>query len=108
MAETLVPNLILLDLMLPGMDGWEICRRIRQYRKTRDVPILMLTARRDERDVVAGLELGADDYMKKPFSMNELMARVKALLRRSVRKAPEEQHMVEGPWSGMWRRGCSV
>ena len=68
MAETLVPDLIVLDLMLPGMDGWEICRRIRQYRKTRDVPILMLTARRDERDVVAGLELGADDYMKKPFS----------------------------------------
>jgi two-component system phosphate regulon response regulator PhoB/two-component system alkaline phosphatase synthesis response regulator PhoP len=108
MAETLVPNLILLDLMLPGMDGWEICRRIRQYRKTRDVPILMLTARRDERDVVAGLELGADDYMKKPFSMNELMARVKALLRRSTRKAPEEKRMVEGPleWdveAGMFR-----
>jgi len=108
MAETLVPDLIVLDLMLPGMDGWEICRRIRQYRKTRDVPILMLTARRDERDVVAGLELGADDYMKKPFSMNELMARVKALLRRTARKAPEEKHIVEGPleWdvgAGMFR-----
>lgn len=108
MAEILVPDLIVLDLMLPGMDGWEICRRIRQYRKTRDVPIIMLTARRDERDVVAGLELGADDYMKKPFSMNELMARVKALLRRSARKIPEEQQICEGPlgWdvgAGMFR-----
>ncbi len=110
MAETLIPDLIVLDLMLPGMDGWEICRRIRQYRKTRDVPILMLTARRDERDVVAGLELGADDYMKKPFSMNELMARVKALLRRSTRRVTEEKRILEGPleWdagAGMFRLG---
>ena len=110
MAETLIPDLIVLDLMLPGMDGWEICRRMRQYRKTRDVPILMLTARRDERDVVAGLELGADDYMKKPFSMNELMARVKALLRRSTRRITEEKRIVEGPleWdagAGMFRLG---
>ncbi len=61
MAETVLPDLILLDLMLPKMDGWEVCRRLRSAPATRDIPVLMLTARRDEKDVVAGLELGADD-----------------------------------------------
>jgi DNA-binding response OmpR family regulator len=80
------PDLILLDVMLPGLDGFEVCRILRQEM---NVPILMLTARDDEVDKVVGLEVGADDYMTKPFSMRELMARVKALLRR-VRLAREE------------------
>jgi DNA-binding response OmpR family regulator len=73
------PDLIVLDLMLPGMDGLEVCRVLRQEMNT---PILMLTARDDEIDRVVGLEVGADDYLTKPFSMRELMARVKAMLRR--------------------------
>jgi DNA-binding response OmpR family regulator len=74
------PDLILLDIMLPGLDGFEVCRILRQET---NVPILMLTARDEEVDRVVGLEVGADDYVTKPFSMRELMARVKALLRRS-------------------------
>lgn len=80
------PDLILLDIMLPGMDGFEVCRLLRQEINT---PILMLTARDDEIDRVVGLEVGADDYIVKPFSMRELMARVKAMLRR-VRLIREE------------------
>jgi DNA-binding response OmpR family regulator len=80
------PDLILLDIMLPGLDGFEVCRILRQEMNT---PILMLTARDDEIDRVVGLEVGADDYLTKPFSMRELMARVKALLRR-VRLIREE------------------
>ena len=78
-ARRLHPDLILLDLMLPGMDGYDVCRIVRQEMK---VPILMLTARDDEVDRVIGLEMGADDYITKPFSMRELLARVKAHLRR--------------------------
>jgi len=74
------PDVIVLDLMLPKMDGLEVCRRLRTES---DVPILMLTAKSEELDKVVGLEVGADDYLTKPFSMRELMARVKALLRRS-------------------------
>jgi DNA-binding response OmpR family regulator len=74
------PDMVVLDLMLPKMDGLEVCRRIRAES---DVPILMLTARSEELDKVVGLEMGADDYLTKPFSMRELMARVRALLRRS-------------------------
>ncbi len=73
------PSLIILDVMLPGLDGFDVCRIIR---KRSSVPILMLTAREDEVDRVVGLEIGADDYLTKPFSMRELMARVKAMLRR--------------------------
>lgn len=73
------PDLLILDVMLPGMDGFEVCRVLRQEMNT---PILMLTARDDEIDRVVGLEVGADDYMTKPFSMRELLARVKAMLRR--------------------------
>jgi two-component system phosphate regulon response regulator PhoB/two-component system alkaline phosphatase synthesis response regulator PhoP len=82
-AFSLRPDLVILDLMLPKMDGWEVCRRLKADRQTASLPVLMLTARREERDVVEGLEIGADDYMKKPFSLSELAARVKALLRRS-------------------------
>ena len=78
-ARALVPNLIILDIMLPEMDGFEVCRRLRQEI---DTPILMLTARDEEIDKVVGLELGADDYLTKPFSLRELLARVKATLRR--------------------------
>lgn len=80
------PDLIILDLMLPGMDGLEVCRILRQEQNT---PVLMLTARDDEIDRVVGLEVGADDYLTKPFSMRELIARVKAMLRR-VRMMREE------------------
>ena len=80
------PDLILLDVMLPGLDGTEVARRIRA---TSNVPIIMLTAKSDTLDVVAGLEAGADDYVPKPFGMMELMARIKALLRRSG-STPEE------------------
>jgi len=80
------PDLIVLDIMLPGMDGFEVCREIR---KDMNTPVLMLTARDDEIDRVVGLEVGADDYLTKPFSMRELLARVKALLRR-VRLIREE------------------
>ena len=79
-ARRTQPDLILLDIMLPGMDGFEVCRLIRQEM---NAPILMLTARDDEIDRVIGLEIGADDYITKPFSMRELMARVKAQLRRT-------------------------
>ncbi|MCA9939965.1 MAG: response regulator transcription factor [Anaerolineales bacterium] len=86
LAEQQHPELILLDVMLPGLDGMEVCRRLRQQMST---PILMLTARTDEVDKIVGLEMGADDYITKPFSMRELLARVKAQLRR-VRLMREE------------------
>lgn len=76
------PSLIILDLMLPGMSGMELCRRLRREPQTRRTPIIMLTARTGEADRVAGLDLGADDYITKPFSVRELMARVRAVLRR--------------------------
>lgn len=85
-ARTQTPDLIVLDVMLPTLDGFEVCRILRQEM---NVPILMLTARTDEVDKIVGLEVGADDYLTKPFSMRELMARVKALLRR-VRLVREE------------------
>lgn len=74
------PDIIILDLMLPGMDGWEVCRKAR---RNSDVPILMLTARDEESDRLIGLEIGADDYVTKPFSPKEVVARVKAILRRT-------------------------
>ena len=77
------PSLIILDLNLPGMNGFELCRRLRTEERTRKTPIIMLTARTEERDKVRGLELGADDYLTKPFSVRELVARVKAALRRA-------------------------
>jgi DNA-binding response OmpR family regulator len=77
------PDLILLDLMLPGLDGLEVCRRLRKQDPTRATPVLVITAKSEETDVVLGLEMGADDYLTKPFSPRELLARVRALLRRS-------------------------
>ncbi|HYV24413.1 MAG TPA: response regulator transcription factor [Pyrinomonadaceae bacterium] len=76
------PGLIILDLMLPGMNGMELCRRLRRENQTRKTPIIMLTAKTSEADRVAGLDVGADDYIAKPFSVRELLARVRAVLRR--------------------------
>ena len=97
MALSENPDLILLDVMLPGLDGWEVCKKVREQSQ---VPIIMLTAREDEVDKVLGLELGADDYITKPYSMRELAARVKANLRRSAaaaaapEKKPESQDTI--------------
>lgn len=77
-----LPDLFMLDIMLPGIDGLEVCRKIRQDKRAGNIPIIMLTAKSEEFDKVLGLELGADDYITKPFSVRELAARVKALLRR--------------------------
>jgi len=82
-----VPDLVVLDLMLPGVDGLEVCRTLRRTPETRALPIIMLTARTEEADRIAGLDLGADDYVTKPFSPSELVARVGALLRRAQRWA---------------------
>ncbi len=85
------PDLVILDLMLPGMDGLAICRALRSDAATARIPVIMVTARGDETDRIVGLELGADDYLPKPFSPNELVARVKALLRRAQPAGPSEQ-----------------
>jgi phosphate regulon transcriptional regulator PhoB len=82
------PDLIILDLMLPGLDGLEVCRRLRGSPATRGIPVIMLTAKAEEVDRIVGLELGADDYVPKPFSPRELVARVKAVLRRTA--GPQE------------------
>jgi DNA-binding response OmpR family regulator len=79
-AQSEMPDLIILDIMLPGVDGYEVCRRIREYSA---VPVLMLTARGSEMDLVRGFDVGADDYLVKPFSVNELLVRVRAVLKRS-------------------------
>ncbi len=89
-AKRDLPDLILLDLMLPGMDGLEVCRRLRAEARTARIPILMLTAKGGESDRVVGLEMGADDYLSKPFSPRELVARVKAVLRRAA-PAPDAE-----------------
>jgi two-component system alkaline phosphatase synthesis response regulator PhoP len=80
------PDLIILDLMLPGMDGLEVCKELKKETKTASIPIIMLTAKAQESDKVVGLELGADDYVTKPFSPRELIARIKAVLRRAKEK----------------------
>lgn len=85
-----LPDLVLLDWMLPGMSGLELARRLRADARTRALPLIVLTARAEERDKLAGLEAGADDYLTKPFSPRELVARVKAVLRRSAPQATED------------------
>jgi len=89
------PSLILLDLMLPGVDGLEVCRALKRQRGTDAIPIVMLTAKSEESDIVAGLELGADDYITKPFSPPVLVARLRAVLRRRSRPAPAETEPIE-------------
>ncbi len=94
LARQVEPDLILLDLMLPEVDGLDVCRELRQTSK---VPIIMITARGEEVDRVVGLELGADDYICKPFSVRELMARVKAVLRRTQPVASQTYTVLTGP-----------
>jgi two-component system phosphate regulon response regulator PhoB len=89
-AKSLLPDLLLLDLMLPGMDGLEVCRLLKQDPKTQHLPIVMVTAKGEEADIVTGLELGADDYLAKPFSPRVLLARVRAVLRRRKKEPPDE------------------
>lgn len=86
MVKDEVPDLVILDLMLPGLDGFEVCKNIRMDPRTASIPIIILTAKAEEYDRILGLELGADDYITKPFSPRELLARVRAVLRRSNRK----------------------
>jgi two-component system, OmpR family, alkaline phosphatase synthesis response regulator PhoP len=90
------PDLIVIDLMLPGMDGLEVCRKLRSGSETSHIPIIMLTAKSSESDRIVGLELGADDYVTKPFSPRELGARVKALLRRSAGFRPQPTIIRQG------------
>jgi two-component system response regulator MprA len=85
LAQRINPELIILDLMMPGIDGIEVCKRLRDNPTTRDIPILMLTAKDDVRDRIIGLDAGADDYLTKPFDFDELMARIRAILRRQNR-----------------------
>ena len=87
LARQYTPDLVILDVMLPGVDGFEVCRRLGSQSETSHIPVLMLTARGEEVDRVVGLSLGADDYVVKPFSVRELMLRVKAVLRRGGRAA---------------------
>ena len=92
--KTTPPNLMLLDIMLPGMDGWQVCREVR---KVSNIPIIMLTAKDEVFDKVLGLELGADDYIVKPFDTKELVARMKAVLRRyQTQEAPEKEIAYPG------------
>lgn len=90
------PKLILLDLMIPGKDGYDVCREVRGNSEIRNTPIIMLTAKSEELDKILGLELGADDYITKPFSVRELIARVKAVLRRFSVVEPESSVLVFG------------
>ena len=94
-ARSQPPDLIVLDLMLPGMDGLTVCRELKQDAKTRDLPIIILTAKGEEADIVAGLELGADDYVTKPFSPRVLLARVRAVLRRRRMEPAAESDTLE-------------
>lgn len=91
-AGSKLPNLIILDLMLPGLDGLEVCKKLKSTLKTEHVPIVMLTAKGEEADIVTGLELGADDYITKPFSGKVLIARVRRILRKQV--TPQEDKNV--------------
>ncbi len=86
------PDLILLDVMLPGMDGYDVCKEVRKDNSICSTPIMMITAKGEEFDKVLGLELGADDYITKPFSIRELLARVKAILRRTTIKSVDKSY----------------
>jgi two-component system, OmpR family, alkaline phosphatase synthesis response regulator PhoP len=91
------PDLLLLDIMLPGLDGLEVCRSVRNDEHTASIPIIMVTAKGEESDRIVGLELGADDYITKPFSPNEVVARIRALLRRAQRVGPPDGRLTYGP-----------
>jgi two-component system alkaline phosphatase synthesis response regulator PhoP len=89
-ARSKLPNLVILDLMLPGIDGLEVCKKLKKDPKTEHIPIIMLTAKGEESDIITGLELGADDYVTKPFSGKVLVARVRTILRRTAQPAGEK------------------
>src|SRR5688572_24841399 len=91
------PDLLLLDIMLPGLDGLDVCRAVRSDEQTAAIPIIMVTAKGEESDRIVGLELGADDYITKPFSPNEVIARIRALLRRANRTGPSDGRLTYGP-----------
>jgi len=95
-ARRLHPDLVLLDLNLPGIDGLEVCRSLRRAPELRDTPVIMLTARGEEQDIVRGLELGADDYIAKPFSTPVVLARIKAVLRRAADDDPSQRVVEAG------------
>jgi DNA-binding response OmpR family regulator len=97
-AKKHLPQLVILDLMLPGLDGFEVCKELKRSPTTRNIPVLMLTARGEEVDRIVGLELGADDYVVKPFSPRELVLRVRAILRRF---APEESAVSRWQRNGL-------
>ncbi len=90
-ARSVKPDIIILDLMLPGIDGLEVCRQLKSDGRTVMIPIIMVTAKGEDADIVTGLELGADDYVTKPFSPRILLARIKAVIRRSRNKIPDER-----------------
>jgi len=105
-ARQELPGLILLDLMLPGLDGIELCRRLKEDPATRGIPVIMVTAKGEESDIILGLGVGADDYVTKPFSPRELLARVRAVLRRGAVRAeqPQAQRIVramDSPTGGL-------
>ncbi len=89
------PDLVVLDLMLPGMDGLDVCRQLKNDPLTQHIPVVMLTAKGEESDIVVGLELGADDYITKPFSPKVLAARLKTVLRRKARERPADQSVIQ-------------
>lgn len=97
LARTSSPNLILLDIMLPGIDGIEICKTLKKEPKTENIPVIMLTAKGGETNKVVGLEVGADDYITKPFGMRELMARIKAILKRYGKKEKAAKTILHFP-----------
>ena len=104
-----VPDMILLDIMLPGIDGFEVCKRLKGDPKHKDIPVIMLTARSEEIDRIVGLELGVDDYMVKPFSPRELILRIKAVLRRYEGQRPIEiQWERDGLKVDVERHGVTV
>jgi two-component system, OmpR family, alkaline phosphatase synthesis response regulator PhoP len=95
LAKTKLPDLIVLDLMLPGIDGLEVCKTLKANSKTSHIPILMLTAKGEDSDIVTGLEVGADDYVAKPFSPKVLVARIRSVFRRKATHSSEEQTVVK-------------
>jgi two-component system phosphate regulon response regulator PhoB len=88
------PDLVLLDLMLPGIDGMEVCRRLKQDAATRDIPVIIISAKGEENDIIAGLERGADDYLSKPFSPKILLARIRTILRRVSQPQPGDDDII--------------
>jgi two-component system, OmpR family, alkaline phosphatase synthesis response regulator PhoP len=94
-AKAEIPDLIVLDLMLPGIDGLEVTRTLKSWDKTKNIPIIMLSAKGDESDIVSGLELGADDYVTKPFSPKILIARMRAVMRRKGDEIPDEGSILK-------------